>query len=64
MLSNHSTRKTWGKKIYESTVERGQGDMALFLFMDMMNHSSPAEAKRYLGIRQEELNATYYMLNF
>lgn len=63
-FSNHTLRKTYGRKIYNTAIEQGQGDMALILLMDIFNHSSPAITKRYLGIRQEELNATFDMLTF
>lgn len=63
-FSTHTLRKTYGRKIYDTAVENGQGDMALILLMDLLGHSSPAITKRYLGIRQEELNATFDYLNF
>lgn len=63
-FSNHTLRKTFGRKIYNTALEQGQGDMALILLMDIFNHSSPAITKRYLGIRQEELTATFDMLTF
>lgn len=63
-FSNHTLRKTYGRKIYATAIEQGQGDMALILLMDIFNHSSPAITKRYLGIRQEELTATFDMLTF
>lgn len=63
-FSCHTLRKTFGRKIYNTAVEHGNGDTALVLLMDVLCHSSPAITKRYLGIRQQEIQATYDMLTF
>jgi len=55
-------RKTFGRKVFESAGE--QAEVALVRLMELFNHSSVAITKRYLGIRQQELMATYDLLDF
>ena len=61
-FSNHSLRKTFGRKVYESSGEKAE--IALVRLSELFNHSSVAITKIYLGIRQEELLETYDMLEF
>lgn len=61
-FSTHSLRKTFGRKVFESAGE--QAEVALVRLMELFNHSSVAITKRYLGIRQQELMATYDLLDF
>lgn len=61
-FSSHSLRKTFGRKVYESSGEKAE--IALVRLSELFNHSSVAITKVYLGIRQDELLETYDMLDF
>lgn len=61
-FSTHSMRKTFGRKVYESSGN--DAAMALMRLSELFNHSSPRITKVYLGIRQEELLNTYDMLTY
>jgi integrase len=63
-FSTHSLRKTWARKIYENENAAGRGDMALLKLSELMNHSSPAITRRYIGLRQQELGEVYNSLEF
>ena len=63
-FSTHSLRKTWARKVYENENAQGRGDMALLKLSELMNHSSPAITRRYIGLRQEELGEVYDTLVF
>ncbi|WP_405226356.1 tyrosine-type recombinase/integrase [Dokdonia sp. Asnod1-B02] len=58
-ISTHSLRKTFGRQVY---LNNNETDKALLYLSDLFNHSSPAITKRYLGIRQEELDDIYMSL--
>lgn len=58
-ISSHSLRKTFGRKVWTNNNET---DKALLYLSELFNHSSPAITKRYLGIRQEELDDIYMSL--
>ncbi|WP_439152313.1 tyrosine-type recombinase/integrase [Winogradskyella sp.] len=58
-VSTHSLRKTFGRQVY---INNNETDKALLYLSDLFNHSSPAITKRYLGIRQEELDDIYMSL--
>jgi integrase len=58
-VSTHSLRKTFGRKVF---LNNNESDKALIYLSDLFNHSSPAVTKRYLGIRQEELDDIYMSL--
>lgn len=58
-VSTHSLRKTFGRRVWENN---NQTDKALLYLSELFNHSSPAITKRYLGIRQEELDDIYMNL--
>lgn len=58
-ISTHSLRKTFGRRVWENN---NQTDAALLYLSELFNHSSPAITKRYLGIRQEELDDIYLSL--
>ena len=53
-FSTHTFRKTWARKIYEDELKEGRGEMALLKLSELMNQSSPAITRRYIGLRQEE----------
>lgn len=58
-VSSHSLRKTFGRQVWSNNNET---DKALLYLSELFNHSSPGITKRYLGIRQEELNDIYMSL--
>jgi integrase len=58
-VSTHSLRKTFGRQVWSNN---GESDKALLYLSELFNHSSPAITKRYLGIRQEELDDIYMSL--
>lgn len=60
-FSTHSLRKTFGRKVFESSEN---AELALVKLMELFNHSSVSITKRYLGLRQEELLNTYDCLSF
>lgn len=63
-FSTHSLRKTWARKIYENESSEGRGELALLKLCELMNHSSPAITRRYIGLRQQELGELYDSLMF
>ena len=60
-FSTHSLRKTFGRKVFESSDD---AELALVKLMELFNHSSVSITKRYLGLRQEEILETYDCLSF
>ena len=60
-ISTHSLRKTFGRKVFESS---DNAELALVKLMELFNHSSVSITKRYLGLRQEEILETYDVLSF
>ena len=60
-FSTHSLRKTFGRKVFESS---DNAELALVKLMDLFNHSSVGITKRYLGLKQEEIIETYDCLSF
>lgn len=61
-FSTHSMRKTFGRKVYESSGENA--NMALIKLSEIFNHSNISITKNYLGIREKELLETYDLLDF
>lgn len=55
-ISTHSLRKSFGRRVYENHHE---SEKALVYLNELFNHTSIAITRRYLGIRQEELNDIY-----
>ena len=60
-FSTHSLRKTFGRKVFESS---DNAELALVKLMELFKHSSVSITKRYLGLRQEEILQTYDCLTF
>ena len=58
-ISSHSMRKTFGRRVY---FQNNESEKALMYLMDLFNHSSMSMTKKYLGIRQEELDNIYLNL--
>jgi len=58
-VSSHSLRKTFGRQVWKNNNET---DRALLYLSELFNHTSPAITRRYLGIRQEELDDIYMSL--
>lgn len=58
-FSTHTLRKTFGRHIWELY---NYSEKSLILLSELFNHSSIAVTKRYLGIKQEELQAVYELL--
>jgi len=58
-ISTHSCRKAFGRRVY---INNNESEKALVYLMDLFNHSSLTMTKKYLGIRQEELNNIYLNL--
>ena len=63
-FSTHSLRKTFSRQVYESENAQGRGEMALLKLSELLNHSSPAITRRYIGLRQQELGEMYDSLKF
>lgn len=61
-FSCHSLRKSFGRKVFESSGENAQ--LALVRLSELFNHSNVAITKIYLGIREKELLETYDLLDF
>lgn len=55
-ISSHSLRKSFGRRVYENNAE---SEKALTYLSELFNHTSVATTRKYLGIRQEELNDIY-----
>lgn len=63
-FSTHSLRKTWARRIWENENVSGRGEQSLVVLSEIMNHSSVAITRRYLGLRQEEIGQIYESLQF
>jgi integrase len=57
--STHTLRKTFGRRVWEST---GKTEAGLVLLSQILNHSSTSITRRYLGITGEEIAAAYLSL--
>lgn len=55
-VGTHTLRKTWGYHAWKSGFNPA-------LIMETLNHSNLSITKRYLGIRQDEINDLYDSLN-
>ena len=59
-FSTHSLRKTFAKRIYMMAGDRSED--ALVRLSELLNHSSPAITRRYIGLTQQVMMDTYDML--
>jgi integrase len=55
-ISSHTFRKTLGRRVIELN---NYSNESLVLLMELFGHSSMSITKRYLGIRQQEINDIY-----
>jgi integrase len=55
-VGTHTLRKTWGYHAWQKGFSPA-------LIMETLNHSNLAMTKRYLGIRQDEINGLYDSFN-
>ena len=55
-VGTHSLRKTWGYQAWKNGFNPA-------LIMETLNHSNLSVTKRYLGIRQDDINDLYDDLN-
>jgi integrase len=55
-VGTHTLRKTWGYHAWQKGFSPA-------LIMETLNHSNLSMTKRYLGIRQDEINGLYESLN-
>lgn len=60
-FTTHSLRKTFGRRVVE--MAGSNSEMALIKLSELFNHSSTMITRRYLGIRQTELNEVYDSLD-
>ena len=58
-ISTHSLRKSFGRRVYEANK---RSEHALILLSDIFQHSNTAITRRYLGLRQEEIDNVYLNL--
>lgn len=56
-LSTHALRKTFARRVYDRNP--GKEESTLVLLSDIFGHSSTAITRRYLGLRQNELDRAY-----
>lgn len=58
-ISSHTCRKSFGRRVWNND---NQSERSLIYLMELFNHSTLTMTKKYLGIRQEELNDIYHNL--
>jgi len=63
-FSTHTMRKSWARRIWENENAQGRGEQSLVVLSEVMNHSSVAITRRYLGLRQQEIGQIYESLQF
>lgn len=61
-FTTHSLRKTFAKRVYTMAGDRRED--ALVRLCEMMNHSSTAITRRYIGLTQQVMANTYDMLSY
>lgn len=63
-ISTHTLRKTFSRKIWENENAAGRGEQSLVVLSEILNHSSVAITRRYIGLRRQELGEVYDTLSF
>lgn len=58
-ISTHSTRKAFGRRVYENNF---QSEHSLVLLSEIFGHSSIQITRKYLGLRKEEIGNVYLSL--
>ena len=58
-FSTHSLRKGFSKRVFE---KNGESDRSLIILSEILNHSNLAVTKRYIGLRQTEVDNIYLTL--
>lgn len=58
-ITSHSLRKTFGRRVWNN---HQQSERALTYLSELFNHTSVSVTRKYLGIRQEELDNIYLNL--
>lgn len=58
-ISTHSMRKGFGRRVWEND---NKSERALLYLSELFNHTSPSITRKYLGIRQNELDDIYMSL--
>lgn len=61
-FSTHSMRKSFGRQVVDQAGTNAE--MALIKLSEIFGHSSPSITRRYLGLRQQEIQETYNSLTF
>ena len=59
-IGTHSLRKTFGYHVWHNANDK---EKALVMLMSIFNHSSVAITKRYIGLMDDEIEATFMDLN-
>jgi len=63
-ISSHSLRKTFSRQIWENENAAGRGEQSLVVLSEILNHSSVAITRRYIGLKQQEIGEVYDTLQF
>jgi site-specific recombinase XerD len=58
-ISTHSTRKSFGRRVYDNN---SQSEHSLVLLSEIFGHSSVSITRKYLGLRKEEIGNIYLTL--
>ncbi len=58
-ISTHSLRKTFGRRVWNKAKDK---EAALVMLSEIFNHSKTSITKRYLGIRQDDINQVFLNL--
>ena len=59
-IGTHSLRKTFGYHVWHNAKDK---EKAIVMLMAIFNHSSVAITKRYIGLMDDEIEATFMELN-
>lgn len=62
-MSNHSLRKTFGRRIFDMASETSK-ELCLIKLSQVFGHSDCAITKRYLGLKTQEILECYDLLTF